>query len=154
MWQPWDSAETKAKSTIVTGGSTRSRQHWLGINCVYSDSFSLNVGKPRWLFFKTVSLSDHIKQKGMNFTTTFFQTSISLPTSLPFYLLAYGSAECQKITGASVTSEFVQWDDEDKGNRNDNSRVVPFSVRKNRWNTRIYFCYYQFKISSKFRSWF
>eukprot|EP00794_Sanderia_malayensis_P012753 gene12753-14060_t len=73
---------------------------------------------------------------------------ISLPTAIPFYLLAYGSADCQKVIGATSTQEFVKWDDEDKGNRNDNSRVVPFDVKKNRWNTKIYYCYYQFKATS------
>lgn len=68
---------------------------------------------------------------------------MSLPTSMPFYLLAYASAECQQVTGANVLSEFVEWDDEDKGNRNDNSRTVPYAVTKNRWNTKIYYCYYQ-----------
>ncbi len=63
---------------------------------------------------------------------------------MPFYLLAYGSAECQSVKGATVQSEFIQWDDEDKGNRNDNSQVVPYAVKKNRWNTKIYYCYYEF----------
>ncbi|XP_065054735.1 uncharacterized protein LOC135683403 isoform X2 [Rhopilema esculentum] len=69
---------------------------------------------------------------------------ISLPLAQPFYLLAFGSSECQTVSGARSLSEFIKWDDEDKGNRNDNSRIVPYDVKKGRWNTKIYFCYYEF----------
>ena len=69
---------------------------------------------------------------------------MSLPLSQPFYLLAYGSALCQKVNGAKVTLEFVKWDDEDRMNRNDNSLVVPFNIKKGRWNTKLYYCFYEF----------
>ena len=69
---------------------------------------------------------------------------ISLPLSQPFYLLAYGSTDCQQVRGAKVTSEFVKWDDEDRMNRNANSLFVPFAVKKDRWNTKIFYCFYEF----------
>jgi len=70
---------------------------------------------------------------------------ISLPLSRPFYLLAFGSSECQKVNGGKAASEFVKWDDEDRMNRNDNSAIVPYDVKKGRWNTKIYYCFYEFE---------
>ena len=69
---------------------------------------------------------------------------ISLPLSRPFYLLAFGSPECQRVNGGKAASEFVKWDDEDRMNRNDNSEIVPYDVKKGRWNTKIYYCFYEF----------
>lgn len=67
---------------------------------------------------------------------------IELPLNNQFYLLAYRSAECQQVKGAKVTSEFVQWDDEDRGNTNAHSKFVPYGVELDSWNTRIFYCYY------------
>ena len=69
---------------------------------------------------------------------------ITLPLSQPFYLLAFGSSECQQVNGGRATSEFVIWDDEDRMNRNGNSLFVPYDVKKGRWNTKIYYCFYEF----------
>ena len=42
----------------------------------------------------------------------------------------------------SAVSEYVQWDDEDRGNSNAHSKVAPYGVDIDPWNTRIYFCLY------------
>ena len=44
---------------------------------------------------------------------------IILPVSKPFYLLAYGSSECQQVKGALVTEEFIQYDTEDDSSNKD-----------------------------------
>lgn len=74
---------------------------------------------------------------------------IELPLNNQFYLLAYRSAECQQVKGAKVTSEFVQWDDEDRGNTNAHSKFVPYGVELDSWNTRIFYCYYDTGICGK-----
>ena len=49
-----------------------------------------------------------------------------LPVSKPFYLLAYGSSECQRVEGALVTEEFIQFDNEDTNNADGWGGTHPF----------------------------
>ena len=67
---------------------------------------------------------------------------IELPLQNSFYLLAYNSEECQSVQGATVTSEYIQWDDEDRGNKNAHSDIAPYGVNLDAWNTNIHYCYY------------
>ncbi|CAH3019574.1 unnamed protein product [Porites evermanni] len=64
--------------------------------------------------------------------------AISLPYKTPFYLIAYGSSECQQ-----VTSEYLQFDDEDQENTNSHSRISPYGASEDPYNNRLYYCYYQ-----------
>jgi len=67
---------------------------------------------------------------------------IELPITMPFYLLAFNSPQCQKVKGVTAVSEFVQWDDEDRGNSNAHSKITPYGVDIDPWNTRLYYCLY------------
>lgn len=67
---------------------------------------------------------------------------IELPVHRSFYLIAYNSTDCQKVKGFDGVSEFIQWDDEDRGNANAHSKLSPYGVNTDAWNTRIYYCFY------------
>ena len=65
--------------------------------------------------------------------------SIQLPTEKPFYLLPYGSPNCQRVMGAVSSLEYIVYDTEDfswfYGNHvyTDESRSLP----------KIFYCYYE-----------
>ncbi|XP_078363220.1 uncharacterized protein LOC144647310 [Oculina patagonica] len=67
-----------------------------------------------------------------------------LPVSKPFYLLAYGSSECQQVKEAFVTEEFIQYDNEDTNNKDTWSGAHP-NIRDGDATTSriITYCYYQ-----------
>ena len=65
---------------------------------------------------------------------------IILPTKLSFFLLAYGSNECQMVKWAIATPEWIYFDTEDK-NKKDPDGKFPFDAGKK--NPRIYYCYYR-----------
>lgn len=67
---------------------------------------------------------------------------IDLPLDKPFYLLAYNSKRCQSVNGAIASIEYIKWDDEDRGNTNAHSAVIPYGVNLDPWDTTMYFCYY------------
>ena len=67
---------------------------------------------------------------------------IDLPLDKPFYLLAYNSKKCQSVNGAIGSIEYIKWDDEDRGNTNAHSAVIPYGVSLDPWDTTMYFCYY------------
>lgn len=67
---------------------------------------------------------------------------IDLPVAKSFYLLAFNSEECQQVQGATATSEFVKWDDEDHGNTNSHSVIVPYGVKLDPFDTQLHYCYY------------
>ncbi|XP_074613692.1 uncharacterized protein LOC141873557 [Acropora palmata] len=69
--------------------------------------------------------------------------AILLPHKSPFYLIAFGSSECQQVQNHKVTLEYLQFDDEDQGNSNSHSRLAPFGTAQDPYNTRIYYCYYE-----------
>ena len=68
---------------------------------------------------------------------------ITLPTSVPFILLAVREDRCQKVTGMSVCRQYFHWDDEDdrNANRRGGSSVRPYDEMNN-GDHRLYFCYY------------
>ncbi len=68
-------------------------------------------------------------------------TSMALPIAEPFYLIMK-SDTCQKVAGMSVTSEKVQWDDEDSSNGNRRVGSTPFDSGT-RFNIDINYCYYE-----------
>lgn len=70
-------------------------------------------------------------------------TPISLPYGSPFYLIAYGSHRCQKVRYYEVSSEYLQFDDEDQDNANAHSLISPYGPSEDLFNNRIYYCYYQ-----------
>lgn len=69
---------------------------------------------------------------------------IPLPISKPFYLLAYGSSECQRVKGALVTEEFIQYDTEDTDNIDDWDGSHPDINTESDFPT-ITYCYYESK---------
>ncbi|XP_073239970.1 uncharacterized protein [Porites lutea] len=69
--------------------------------------------------------------------------AISLPYKTPFYLIAYGSSECQQVRYHKVTSEYLEFDDEDQENTNSHSRISPYGASEDPYNNRLYYCYYQ-----------
>lgn len=69
--------------------------------------------------------------------------AIYLPYKTPFYLIAYGSPRCQQVRYHKVTSEYLQFDDEDQANSNSHSRISPYGAAEDAYNNRIYYCYYE-----------
>ena len=67
---------------------------------------------------------------------------IELPTEKPFYLLPYGSRNCQRVVGAISSLEFIIYDTEDTGN-------LDYFVRHHVFTDevkslpKIYYCYYE-----------
>lgn len=66
---------------------------------------------------------------------------VSLPLSKPFYLLAYGSSDCQLVKGAITTTEYIIFHNEDKNNQDSSGGVHPYAN-----SSLIYYCYYQGKL--------
>lgn len=66
---------------------------------------------------------------------------VPLPLSKPFYLLAYGSSDCQLVKGAITTTEYIIFDNEAKNNQNSSVGVHPYAS-----SSLIYHCYYQGKL--------
>ena len=68
---------------------------------------------------------------------------IDLPLNNPFYLMPFKTKECQKVNHIkNVYSEFIHWDDEDRGNRNAHSKYTPYGLELDAWDTMINYCYY------------
>ena len=68
---------------------------------------------------------------------------IQLPALKPFYLLTYDSAQCQKVAGTKVTSEFIKFDDDDQGNTDAAGGAHPYGPSEDPFNLKIYYCYYE-----------
>lgn len=68
---------------------------------------------------------------------------ITLPVEKPFYLLAYGSSECQKVEGALGTEEYIQYDNENSNNYDKLEGSHPFMVYSDDTKMRITYCYYR-----------
>ena len=68
---------------------------------------------------------------------------IQLPALKPFYLLTYDSAQCQKVAGTKVTSEFIKFDDDDQGNTDAAGGSHPYGPSEDPFNLKIYYCYYE-----------
>ena len=66
-----------------------------------------------------------------------------LPALQPFYLLSYSSAQCQKVAGTKVTSEFIKFDDDDQGNTDAAGGFHPYGASEDPFNLKIYYCYYE-----------
>ena len=66
---------------------------------------------------------------------------ISLPTTMPFFLLAYGSAECQQVKWAVVNVEWIRFDNEDSGNADNEGGSYPYGAGIS--DHKIHYCYYQ-----------
>ena len=66
---------------------------------------------------------------------------VPLSLSKPFYLLAYGSSDCQLVKGAITTTEYIIFDNEAKNNQNSSGGVHPYAS-----SSLIYHCYYQGKL--------
>ena len=68
---------------------------------------------------------------------------VTLPTSSPFYLLAYESAECQQVKWAMATVEWILFDNEDNGNKDDEGGAYPYGAGIQQEQHKIHYCYYQ-----------
>ena len=66
---------------------------------------------------------------------------VPLPLSKPFYLLAYGSSDCQLVKGAITTTEYIIFDNEDRNNQDSSGGVHPYAS-----SSLVYYCYYQGKL--------
>ncbi|XP_068677018.1 uncharacterized protein [Montipora foliosa] len=66
---------------------------------------------------------------------------ISLPTLKPFFLLAYGSAECQQVKWAVASQEWIRFDNEDRGNTDSEWGLYPHGAGIR--NHNISYCYYR-----------
>lgn len=68
---------------------------------------------------------------------------IQLPALKPFYLMTYDSAQCQKVAGTKVTSEFIKFDDDDQANTDAAGGEHPYGPSEDPFNLKIYYCYYE-----------
>jgi len=68
---------------------------------------------------------------------------INLPNTAPFYLMTYDSPTCQKVAGMKASSEFIKFDDNDKGNTNAAVGAHPYGPSEDKFNTKVYYCYYE-----------
>lgn len=68
---------------------------------------------------------------------------INLPNTRPFYLTTYDSPTCQKVAGTKVSSEFVKFDDNDNGNKDTATGAHPYGPSEDKFNIKIYYCYYE-----------
>jgi len=68
---------------------------------------------------------------------------ISLPNTKPFYMIAYGSPQCQKVAGTRNSMEFIKFDDNDRGSENTFGGAHPYGPSEDLFNTKIYYCYYE-----------
>jgi hypothetical protein len=79
---------------------------------------------------------------------------IELPTTKPFYLLPYGSRECQQVKWMAATSEWINyhtrnyqgyWNKQKDG-------TVPYHELGDSINKGItmYYCYYESKLNCKY----
>ncbi|XP_074612298.1 uncharacterized protein LOC141866665 isoform X6 [Acropora palmata] len=66
---------------------------------------------------------------------------ISLPTLKPFFLLAYGSPQCQQVKWAVTRNEWIRFDTEDRGNSDHERGAYPYGAGIKDHN--ITYCYYQ-----------
>ena len=66
---------------------------------------------------------------------------ISLPTTTPFFLLAYESAECQQVKWAVAYMEWIRFDNEDTRNADSQGGTHPYGAGID--NHKIHYCYYQ-----------
>ena len=68
---------------------------------------------------------------------------ISLPILMPFFLLAYESAECQQVKWAVVNVEWIRFDNEDTNNVDSQRGTHPYGAGIH--DHKIHYCYYQGK---------
>ena len=68
---------------------------------------------------------------------------VLLPSKTPFFLLAYGSAECQMVKWAIASLEWIFFDTEDNQNRDKAAGAYPFEAGIK--HPTIYYCYYHGK---------
>ena len=66
---------------------------------------------------------------------------ILLPTRAPFYLLAYGSEQCQTVKWAIATQEWIYYDTENERNADQANGTYPYTGGEK--DPTIYYCYYQ-----------
>ncbi|PFX18014.1 uncharacterized protein LOC111340085 [Stylophora pistillata] len=67
---------------------------------------------------------------------------ITLPNKAPFFLFAYDSYLCQKVKGMRVETEFVKFDDEDRGNIDYEGGEFPFGIHRAEKDHMFFLCYY------------
>ena len=67
---------------------------------------------------------------------------IKLPYMAPFYLMQQSSGGCQKVKRMTVTEEYLQWDDENDGNKDSESGLHPYDDGDGQ-NHRLHYCLYQ-----------
>jgi len=66
---------------------------------------------------------------------------VLLPSKTPFFLLAYGSAECQMVKWAIASLEWIFFDTENDQNNDRAGGAYPFEAGIN--HPTIYYCYYR-----------
>ena len=69
-------------------------------------------------------------------------SSIELPTKNPFYLLPYGSQNCQRVRGAVSSLEYIVYDTEDNFNQDTFEGHHVYSD-KSKSLPKIFYCYYE-----------
>lgn len=75
-------------------------------------------------------------------TTGSASQEITLPNTAPFLLFAYDSIVCQKVKGMNVVTEFVKFDDEDRGNIDYEGGECPYGIHRAEKDHMFFLCYY------------
>ena len=88
------------------------------------------------VFYRNTKLYFCCQNKGK------WYNSIRLPTERPFYLLPYGSRNCQRVAGAVSSLEYIVYDTEDFLNADHFKGHHVFSDKKKSL-PRVYYCYYE-----------
>lgn len=68
---------------------------------------------------------------------------ISLPNVKPFYLMANGGPQCQRVAGTKTSLEFIKFDDNDRGSTSSFGGIHPYGPEEDLFNTKVYYCYYE-----------
>ena len=75
-------------------------------------------------------------------TTGKWYKSIQLPTENPFYLLPYGSGNCQRVVGTISSLEYIVYDTEDENNWDEFDGHHVFTDKVESW-PKVFYCYYE-----------
>ncbi|XP_046841756.1 uncharacterized protein LOC124435755 isoform X2 [Xenia sp. Carnegie-2017] len=69
--------------------------------------------------------------------------SIELPTENPFYLMPYGSQNCQRVKGAISSLEHIIYDTEDNQNWDEYTGAHAHLEELSQSLLKVYYCYYE-----------
>lgn len=81
-------------------------------------------------------------------TTGTKSVPIDLPISHPFYLLPYGSSECQQVKWMVATKQWIQYATNNYASGSYKDGTIPYVTvgTKAQLGITVYYCYYESKL--------